>query len=178
MNYLFMKNSKYDIYYNGLIAIDIYLKNYAYDLSSAGITFNFDSSVFKINKCDAQAGFIVNLGASDITFTRSDAINSDNIYIGTVYFEVIGSLNIGNYNFEISTDSVIYSSDNNADTAFSIANTSLEVIAGANPVITSIVIKEAGTNNVLYNINNPEFIDNLFEVSEIAYKYKKILIFI
>lgn len=172
------ENSKYDVYYNGLIAIDIYLKNYAYDLSSAGITFNFDSSVFKINKCDAQAGFIVNLGASDITFTRSDAINSNNIYIGTVYFEVIGSLNIGNYNFEISTDSVIYSSDNNADTAFSIANTSLEVIAGANPVITSIVIKEAGTNNVLYNINNPEFIDNLFEVSEIAYKYKNIDIYL
>lgn len=172
------ESSKYDSYYNGLIAIDIYLKNYAYDLSSASITFNFDSSVFKINKCDAQEGFVVNLGASDITFTRSDAINSDNIYIGTVYFEVIGSLNIGNYNFEISTDSVIYSSDNNADTAFSISNTSLEVVAGANPVITSIVIKEAGTKNVLYNINNPEFIDSLFEVPELAYNYKDIDIYL
>lgn len=172
------ENAKYDIYYNGLIAIDIYLKNYAYDLSSASITFNFDSSLFKISKCDAQEGFVVNLGTSDITFTRSDSINSDNIYIGTVYFEVIASLNIGSYSFEISTDSVIYSSDNNADTTFSIANTSLEVIAGANPVITSIVIKEAGTSNVLYNINDPNFSDGLFEVPEFAYKNKDIDIYL
>ncbi len=172
-------NNKYDNYYNGLIAIDIYLKNYAYDLSSASITFNFDSSLFKISKCDAQEGFVANLGTSDITFTRSDAINSDNIYIGTVYFEVIGSLEVGkDYKFEITDDSVIYSSDKNADTTFSITNTSLEVISGANPIITSIIIKEAGTSNVLYNIDNPEFIDGLFEVPELAYKYKNIDIYL